>query len=70
MEIFLVSFLVFAGVALMLVLSQRVRGSQLPVGCRPESGECCGAADFGNCLGPSRADRGSVEVWPEAKERA
>lgn len=41
MEIFVVSFLIFATVTLLLLLGQRLGGRQLPVGCTPETGECC-----------------------------
>lgn len=70
MEIFLVSFLIFACVAMLLVLSQRARGSELPVGCTPESGTCCRARDFGNCIGPTTPERGSVKQWPVSKEQS
>ena len=53
MATFVVSFLVFAGAGLLLVLGQRAGGGQLPVGCRPESGECCRSPGFGKCIEPS-----------------
>lgn len=67
MEIFLVSFLVFSSVALLLVLSQRARGGELPVGCTPESGTCClqqarcEQRGFGNCIEPAAPESGSVK---------
>ena len=70
MEVFLVSFLTFVGVATLLVLCQRARGGQLPVGCTPESGTCCRARGFGNCIGPTEPGRGSVKQWPVSKEQS
>ena len=75
MEVFAVSFLVFAAVAGLLVLGQWVAGRRMPVGCRPESGVCCqaGVADigvsdaFGNHIGPEGTPHGRVDVWhPES----
>ena len=73
MEIFLVSFLVFACAALLLTLGQWARGEQLPVGCTPESGECCRLSDFGKCVEPDGSDRGTfkdqgVRQWTSATE--
>jgi hypothetical protein len=59
--IFVVSFLVFTAAALLLVLSQRARGGQLPVGCTPASGECCRVRHFGNCIEPDGGSRGSFD---------
>jgi hypothetical protein len=64
MEIFLVSFLVFAAVAVGLLLSQRVRGRQLPVGCTPDN--CCRtttSAGFGNSIGSAERGCGRVKPW-------
>ena len=75
MEVFAVSFLVFAAVAGLLVFGQWVAGRRMPVGCRPESGVCCQAGEagnglsdaFGNPIGPEGAPHGRVEVWcPES----
>ena len=73
MAIFLVSFLIFSAAALLLWLSQRVRGERLPVGCTPETGECC--MGFGNCIEPTDSDRGNFEEkgvrhWSVPTERS
>jgi len=70
MEIFLVSFLIFTCVAMLLVLSQRARGGELPVGCTPESGTCCRARALGNCIGPATPECGSVKRWPVSTEQS
>ena len=75
MEIFAVSFLVFAVVSGLLVLGQRIGGRTLPVGCRPESGSCCRAGaepgrvprTFGNSIESGGVGHGKVETWcPES----
>ncbi len=60
MGIFIVSFLVFAAVAGLLVLCQTLGRRSLPVGCRPESGDCCA---FGNSKGPGVSRNGRVKAW-------
>jgi hypothetical protein len=78
MEVFVVSFLVFASVAGLLVLGQLLAGRRLPVGCRPESGICCRTAggrgtvpdSFGNPIGPEDPAHGRVDLWhPETGGR-
>ena len=71
MEIFLVSFLIFTGAVGILLLCQWARGSDLPVGCTPQSGGCCRDKDFGNCIERAEPGRGNVkgkgvEQWPGA----
>ena len=58
MEVFVVSFLVFASVAGLLALGQLLAGRRLPVGCRPESGICCRTA--GGRAGIRRSRLGAV----------
>lgn len=83
MEIFVVSFIVFAGVALLLLGSQRLRKAPMPVGCRPAGESCCRLTDgqqppvddarrrFGNCIEPSPGFAGNlwgpVESSPRGK---
>jgi hypothetical protein len=75
MAVFVVSFLIFTAAALLLLLGQRARGGQLPVGCTPESGDCCKARGFGKCIEPSGGSYGSlrkegVRQWPAPSERS
>lgn len=75
MATFIVSFVIFASAAALLLLGQRLRRGPLPVGCTPGSAECCmsddptrGCAsqaheshvDFGNSIGPAGDRAGSL----------
>ena len=75
MAVFVVSFLIFTAASLLLLLGQRARGRQLPVGCTPESGQCCQTRDFGKCIEPSSAIRGrlqeeGVRQWAAPSKRS